>query len=96
MATISAGAAVGSSTAAATEPHGRESVSPRPATVKQKKALYAMLREGTLTHTDDGPIDVEALTVAGASRLISLGHGRAKRGVLGLRHRKEDEDEAVD
>lgn len=70
---------------------------PRPATVRQKGALYAMLREGTLTQADDGPIDVEGLTVAEASKLISLGHSRATRGTLGLRHRKGGDDaEEVD
>lgn len=52
--------------------------SERPATDAQKRKLYALLREGSLTQKDDGPVTVEGLPLTEASRLISVGEGRRR------------------
>lgn len=55
----------------------------RPATYKQKAAIYSMLRSGHLTHDADGPIEVESLTIGMASSLIAVGIQR-RTGKLGF------------
>lgn len=54
----------------------------RPATVPQKGALHAMLREGVLKQDEDGPIDVEGATVGQASSWITLGNKRREAAAV--------------
>ena len=67
---------------------------PRLLTTAQRRALYMLLRDGYLNQDRDGPIDVEALTVGGASTLISIGKSRQEQSHLGFK--KEEPSEPVE
>jgi len=52
------------------------------ATAKQRRKLYALIHDGSLTQKHDGPIVVEELEFGDAMRLIEVGEGR--RSTLGF------------
>lgn len=62
----------------------------RPATTPQKRNVYALLHDGHLTHEEDGPIEVESLTVGEASALIGLGASRRDGGTFGFAPDEDD------
>lgn len=66
----------------------------RPASSKQKRQVYVLLRARYLDQVRDGPIDVESLTVGSASALIQLGRERRDEwGALGFRASSKPEED---